>query len=243
MKITQNIAPVVTPSRFERKIALQWKEEVVARLPANAVIIEVDMAGTQSIDSSGLAALAGLIELLAKRNGVVRLLNPTPVVTRLIEATSLHRACEIARGAASLPSTPQRPILVVDDELAIHIVAMACLKPLGREIIFAENGVEGLKMALDTDPTVIVLDYAMPLMNGNEMFNRLKKVERTRHIPVIVVSGNSWLAGGDQPKFEGASGFMAKPFSPAALRGEVHQLIQEHERALPDNRSRTVTFS
>ena len=243
MKNAQNIAPVVTPSRFERKIALKWKEAVIASLPANVVIIEVDMAGTQSIDSNGLAALAGLIELLAKRNGVVRLINPTAAVTGLIEATSLHRACEIARGTATHSSTPQRPILVVDDEQAIHIVAMASLKPLGREIIFAENGIEGLEIALNAAPTIIVLDYAMPLMNGNEMFHRLKAVERTRDIPVIVVSGNSWLSDGDQPKFEGASCFMAKPFSPAALRGEVHHLSQEHERAQPGHRPKTIAFS
>ena len=227
MKVPPPIVALIAPPDFEGQSALDWKIESMAKLTKDTTTIEIELADTKTMDSSGLTALLALNEMVAKRNGEVRLINPSTPVTQLLELTRLHRVFVISRERTAPQPFAQRPILVVEDEAIIRSVATMSLKPLGRPIIFAENGQEALVIARRDRPAVILLDYMMPLMDGTETLRHLKSDDRTKDIPVIIMSANEKVASGAYDSFEGASCFISKPFSPAALRGEVHNLIQE----------------
>jgi anti-anti-sigma factor len=226
MNTTNNTLRLVAPCDLEQHTAAIWKMKALETLDPEVTTLEIDLSQTRSMDSSGLTALVALNDIVTRRNGQVRLINPSSAVTQLLELTRMHRMFVIANGPALPPPGAHRPILVVEDEFIIRSVAEMSLKPLGRPIIFAENGQEAINFARQTNPAVILLDYVMPLMDGVETLRRLKSDDKTSHIPVIIVSANEKIAKGVYDKFEGASCFVSKPFSPAALRAEVHQLIQ-----------------
>ena len=78
-------------------------------------------------------------------------------------------------------------ILVVDDEPDIVMLLKQFLEHKGYEVISAANGAEGLEKAINEEPDLVLLDTLMPIMNGLEMLERLRKLSDSR-IPVIMVT-------------------------------------------------------
>lgn len=231
MNTPSDTVRLTTPCDFEQRTAAQWKAQALQSLRAGVKWAEVDMSHTRSMDSSGLTALLAINEACTRYHGQVRLINPSSVVTQLLELTRMHRVFVIVKGAASPASGADRPILIAEDESLILNVATLSLKPLGRPIITAQDGQEAIDMARRHRPALILLDYIMPLMDGTETLRHLKSDDATRDIPVIIMSANEKIARGAYENFEGASCFITKPFSPAALRSEVHRLIQANMEA------------
>ena len=79
-------------------------------------------------------------------------------------------------------------ILVVDDHEEIREALAAILDEEGHEVVHAENGVVALKMATEAAPDVILLDIAMPQMDGLEVLRKLKENATTESIAVIMVT-------------------------------------------------------
>jgi DNA-binding response OmpR family regulator len=79
-------------------------------------------------------------------------------------------------------------ILVVDDHEEIREALAAILDEEGHEVVHAENGVVALQMASEATPDVILLDIAMPQMDGLEVLRRLKENAVTESIAVIMVT-------------------------------------------------------
>src|SRR5688572_26543773 len=85
-----------------------------------------------------------------------------------------------------------RDILVVDDNDTNLIAIEAALQPLGRKMVLARSGVEALARLLEQDFALIVLDVAMPGMDGFETARLVRTRERNRATPIIFVTGLSW---------------------------------------------------
>lgn len=77
--------------------ASQVRDEVRAALKEKHAAIEFDLSGTTFLDSSGLGSLISLHKTMMGRSGSVRLKNPTPVATQVLELTRMHRIFEIVR--------------------------------------------------------------------------------------------------------------------------------------------------
>lgn len=218
---------VVAPSEFEHSAARRWLRSLEARLPAEVREVEIDLSMTRTMDSHGLAMLLDLHERMQRQEGVVTVLNPSPTVAQVLELTGMHRVLKVAYERAEGEANARRPVLVVEDDRIIRSVAGMSLKSLGRRVLFAENGHEALALARQERPAVIVLDYVLPLLDGQAALRRLKQDARTADIPVVIMSANARVASGVHDAFEGAACFVSKPFSPAALRAEVHRLLEE----------------
>ena len=74
-----------------------FRDQVRASLTESQKFIEIDLSQTMFLDSCGLGALISLHKTLCARNGMVRLINPTPPVQQILELTRMHRIFEIAR--------------------------------------------------------------------------------------------------------------------------------------------------
>ncbi|WP_045212808.1 response regulator [Desulfonatronovibrio magnus] len=81
-------------------------------------------------------------------------------------------------------------ILIVDDSKTIRKVLLKQLASFKAELFEGEDGQEGLEKALEHMPHMIITDIDMPRMNGFELCRQLKSDERTRHIPVLMLSAN-----------------------------------------------------
>ena len=102
-------------------------------------------------------------------------------------------------------------ILIVDDEEIVRRVLSSLLKKDGYQVMEAEDGEAGVELAKKEDPDVILMDLTMPKMGGLEACRLLKKDEKTKNIPVLVIT-----ALGGENKTEaidaGIDDFVSKPF-------------------------------
>ena len=91
----------------------------------------------------------------------------------------------------------------------------------GYHVLEATNGQEGLELALDHVPDVVLLDISMPVLDGFGLAAALREDERTRELPLIFVTAEIGSGGQGKGVRDGAHGFITKPFDPHA-RQLVH---------------------
>jgi two-component system, sensor histidine kinase len=126
-----------------------------------------------------------------------------------------------------------RDILVVDDNQTNLIAIEAALSPLGRKLVLAHSGVEALGRLLEQDFALIILDVAMPGMDGFETAKLVRSRERNRSTPIIFVTGLSWENDAVLRGYElGAFDFLMKPIRPEVLRAKATVFVQLQERTL-----------
>ncbi|HEU4733737.1 MAG TPA: response regulator [Kofleriaceae bacterium] len=126
-----------------------------------------------------------------------------------------------------------RDILVVDDHQTNLIAIEAALAPLGRKLVLAHSGVEALGRLLEQDFALIILDVAMPGMDGFETAKLVRTRERNRATPIIFITGLSWENDAVLRGYElGAFDFLMKPIRPEVLRAKATVFVQLQERTI-----------
>ncbi|MEJ2365271.1 MAG: response regulator [Deltaproteobacteria bacterium] len=129
-------------------------------------------------------------------------------------------------------------ILVVDDELEIRDLLTEVLTGEGYDVIQASNGVEALELVEKEEPQVILLDVMMPGIDGVEVCRRLKEEDKTRFIPIIMVTA---FEDRDVDAFVmGADDFVTKPFSLVELSFRVGSMLRI--RHLTDELQRKLAY-
>ncbi len=108
-------------------------------------------------------------------------------------------------------------VLVVDDQDLVRAAAMAALKREGYGLLEASNGADGLKVALQEKPHLIIADTVMPRMDGYEMFRAIQGNLSIKHIPVIALSSKSTAEEEAKLLEMGYFDFIAKPINPVRL--------------------------
>ena len=126
-----------------------------------------------------------------------------------------------------------RDILVVDDNETNLIAIEAALSRLGRNLVTARSGVEALARLLEQDFSLIILDVAMPGMDGFETARLVRSRARNRATPIIFVTGMSWQDDEILRGYElGAFDFLIKPIRPEVLRAKASVFITLQERTI-----------
>jgi signal transduction histidine kinase len=126
-----------------------------------------------------------------------------------------------------------RDILVVDDNDTNLIAIEAALAPLGRKMVLARSGVEALARLLEQDFALIILDVAMPGMDGFETARLVRSRARNRATPIIFITGLSWQDDAILKGYElGAFDFLMKPIRPEVLRAKAGVFIELQQRTL-----------
>ena len=120
-------------------------------------------------------------------------------------------------------------VLVADDEIhIIHVVAIK-LRNNGYEVIAANNGLEAYDLACREKPDIVVTDYQMPLMTGIELITKLREDERTKDIPVILLTARSFAVTQEQQESLGVSSCLSKPFSPKELLKTIQDILYQRQ--------------
>jgi signal transduction histidine kinase/CheY-like chemotaxis protein/HAMP domain-containing protein len=108
----------------------------------------------------------------------------------------------------------KNPILVIDDEEEVRFTIGQYLLSIGYEVIYAEDGEKGLKMAVDNQPFAIILDILLPGLDGWSVIKELKQIPQTKNIPVILIS---IIANKNFGYSLGAFEYLVKPISSERL--------------------------
>ncbi|MFQ6122671.1 MAG: response regulator transcription factor [Dehalococcoidales bacterium] len=116
-------------------------------------------------------------------------------------------------------------ILIVEDDPASSRLLNFRLKSLGHETIIAVDGGEALKTAMKEKPDLILLDIMMPIMNGFQVLHQLKAQEKTKDIPIIMLTSKVQEKDIVFGLESGAADYVTKPFSFAELIARVNRTL------------------
>jgi two-component system cell cycle response regulator DivK len=116
-------------------------------------------------------------------------------------------------------------VLIVDDFVDTREMYLEYLQFAGFRAIDASDGREAIAKAVELFPSIILMDLAMPTMDGWEATRRLKADPRTRSIPVIAVTGHALRGDAERAREAGCDGVISKPCLPETLVDEVKRVL------------------
>ena len=119
-------------------------------------------------------------------------------------------------------------ILIIDDSRTHVAVLKKWLSGEGYDIISAYDGREGIIKARQAQPDLILMDIVMPKINGFQATRYLKRQADTRHIPIIMVSGEEQNSGKLWARKLGACSFLVKPLKKEQLFRIVHKVLEHY---------------
>ena len=116
-------------------------------------------------------------------------------------------------------------ILVVDDYQDAREMYAEYLQFSGFRVAEARNGNEAVSQALELKPDLILMDLSLPGMDGWEATRVLKADDRTRHIPIVALTGHALAGASEGAKRAGCDSFVTKPCLPDDLVVEVKRML------------------
>jgi two-component system, OmpR family, alkaline phosphatase synthesis response regulator PhoP len=124
---------------------------------------------------------------------------------------------------------PKKTILVVDDEQDLLDLIEYNLKKEGYNVLLAENGEQGLKLAKELHPDLVLLDIMMPVMDGLEVCEKMRMNAETKYIPVIFLTARSDEKTEVSGLDKGADDFITKPISTTKLLSRIKAVLRRFD--------------
>ena len=112
-------------------------------------------------------------------------------------------------------------VLIAEDDPSVRMTIELVLAGEGFRTLLAADGEEALRLASARLPDIILLDQNMPKLEGKEVVASLRRLDETKKIPVLVLSGRDW---GSPAEWPGAH-FVGKPFEPDDLISRIRAAL------------------
>ena len=145
-----------------------------------------------------------------------------PASARKQSPASRHARLAGRSGAHASRLAPA--VLVVDDDMDARSIYTQYLRMMGCAVFTATNGRSAVEKTLDLGPDLIVMDLAMPGMNGYEAMRELRESSWTARIPIIAVSA---VPMSRNAAFDaGCDAYLAKPCTPDVLWAQIRALLR-----------------
>jgi signal transduction histidine kinase/ActR/RegA family two-component response regulator len=145
-----------------------------------------------------------------------------PLVTRL-EGTSPSPSSPGSRIIGY--EGPRRSVLVVDDVTLNRLLLEDVLTPIGFDVRHAEDGLQALDQIESNMPDLVIMDLAMPVMDGLEATRRLRQSDPSNQLPVLALSAHASDSDRAAAMQAGANAYMVKPFEHRVLMTVLAQLL------------------
>src|SRR5882724_11468629 len=118
-----------------------------------------------------------------------------------------------------------KTVLIVDDDLSVHEMLVPILTTGGYQVFSANTGEEGLQMARDKKPSLVVLDVILPGMKGREVCVQIKKDSSTKDLPVLFLTSKDSPDDVQAEIAAGGIGHLTKPINPQYLLAQVKRIL------------------
>jgi twitching motility two-component system response regulator PilG len=184
----------------------RWRE--AAALDAGRAEIWIGLAQCSDDDSevrSAVAKAAAIVDGLRRADA--------PVVQPAME----HASQPAPAAAPPAAVSAARTVLVVDDSPTIRKILSLTLEHAGYSVVAEADGESALRRLDDVRPVVVLLDIAMPGLDGYETCKRIKGDARTAHLPVLMLSGKDALFDKVKGHMAGATEYLTKPFDASTV--------------------------
>jgi DNA-binding response OmpR family regulator len=116
-------------------------------------------------------------------------------------------------------------ILLIDDNRTVFRLLEAIVRIQGYHLLYAENGQQGIVMARQEQPDLILLDVMMPDIDGFKVCQYLKDNADTARIPVLFLTARGAEGDIEAGRRAGADGFMTKPFQTVEVLGQIRRIL------------------
>ncbi|MBI5931766.1 MAG: response regulator [Chloroflexi bacterium] len=120
-------------------------------------------------------------------------------------------------------------VLVVDDEPDNLEVVATVLSFFGMTVKRATDGVQGLELLETITPTLILLDLAMPHMDGWRMFQIIRSMPHLQQVPVVALTAHAMIGDEERVLAAGFDGYLSKPVNLPTLVQDIEQAIAKKE--------------
>ncbi|MFH1305780.1 MAG: response regulator [Candidatus Omnitrophota bacterium] len=124
-------------------------------------------------------------------------------------------------------------VVIIDDEKELVKTIKEFLEERGFTVIFAFGGKRGLEVIKKEKPDLVILDIAMPDMDGRDVLINLKKDEETKDIPVLLLSGRGGQFDEEYGMELGAEQYVAKPYRGEALLEQIKKVLSGKKKDVP----------
>lgn len=203
--------PLLLARLGERRVALQadslMESARILVKPLGPQLAAVPWLGGGTILPDGRVALI-LDALALLRSGTLQ--------------ASLGQPAQTAQAAA-----PRVCVMVVDDSLTVRRVTSRALSRRHMEVLTAKDGVEALALLEERIPDVLLLDIEMPRMDGYELTRHIRRSERLRHVPILMITSRVGAKHRDLALSLGVDRYLGKPYLESELLAEIDALLRE----------------
>ncbi|GEQ96476.1 DNA-binding response regulator [Iodidimonas gelatinilytica] len=131
-------------------------------------------------------------------------------------------------------------ILLVEDDINLTELVRYNLEREGFDVVFSNDGEEGMMMAMEQPPDLILLDWMLPNLSGIEICRRLRRNGDTANIPIIMLTARTEEGDRVRGLEIGADDYVTKPFSPRELIARINAVLR---RVRPGLSGKVLTFS
>lgn len=118
-------------------------------------------------------------------------------------------------------------ILLIDDHQTVFRLLEAIVRIRGYALLYAESGQQGIVMARQEKPDMILLDIMMPDIDGFKVCQYLKENEGTKDIPVMFLTARGSEGDLETGRKAGADGFMTKPFKTIDVLNQIERILTD----------------
>ena len=116
-------------------------------------------------------------------------------------------------------------ILIADDDLEIQKMVKAALKPIGAELVFADDGEQALEKVLVEKPSLVILDVMMPKLSGWEVAKYIREHQDLKDVKILILTAIGEKVSDATSPLVGADDHLDKPFTFDELADRVRALL------------------
>lgn len=203
----------------------RWLPVLLARIGDQRVALQADTL----LESQRI-----LVKPLGPQLAGVRWLSggtilPDGRVALILDALALVRSGAIREQAPVLiapePASESVCVMVVDDSLTVRRVTSRLLRRQNMEVLTAKDGVEALTLLDERIPDVVLLDVEMPRMDGYELTRHIRRSERLKNLPIIMITSRTGAKHRDYATQLGVNRYLGKPYQESQLLDEIGALV------------------
>jgi chemosensory pili system protein ChpA (sensor histidine kinase/response regulator) len=228
--------PTLLGDRQTVAVTQQYSPLIILRSGNDRVAIHVDdIQGNREVVVKNigpqLARMVGIAGATVLGSGeIVLILNPVPLAQRvLLDATrtpvvdSVGAVADTHQAIQGLQSQPI--VMVVDDSLTVRRVTQRLLERESYQVVLAKDGIDALEKLQSITPDIMLVDIEMPRMDGFDLTRNVRGDERTRHIPIIMITSRTASKHRNYAMELGVDAYLGKPYQEADLLAEINEFL------------------
>ena len=228
--------PTLLGDRQTLAVTQQYAPLIIMRSGKDRVAIHVDdIQGNREVVVKNigpqLARMVGITGATVLGSGeIVLILNPVPLAQRMLLDVARTQAIDsvdvvphVRQVVQGLQSQPI--VMVVDDSVTVRRVTQRLLERESYQVVLAKDGIDALEKLQSITPDIMLVDIEMPRMDGFDLTRNVRGDERTRHIPIIMITSRTAAKHRNYAMELGVDAYLGKPYQETDLLAEIHEFL------------------